>query len=316
MFAHRLSRWEATQPKTDPLVANRTIMLALLGALLVSAGVSAQSPSRACDLDSPAKQLLNKMLQAPFSLAFEGTVLYERAQGRQFLTVTWPHAAGTGVLRRMNAEADPVAEPWPAPIDSPRRICDVIQVYVPDLESGPVIAGRQTQRLTLRPRDTLRLAHRIDVDAETGMALAMATAGPEGQMLERYEYAAIDYVVTAPDKALVNAPPAAYLPGRSVVPGYFLVSQDPDSAVFVVSDGLATASIFVEPLPLGAPLGEGAIIEGATLTYTRGTASGLPGGADARSGGKRGLLISVLGEVPLVTARLLADAVRPPVGSN
>ena len=69
----------------------------------------------------------------------------------------------------------------------------------------------------------------------------------------------------------------------------------------MVSDGLATASIFVEPLPAGAPAGEGAIIEGSTLTYTRGvpTASG-------------GLLISVLGEVPMVTARLLADAVRPP----
>jgi negative regulator of sigma E activity len=38
------------------------------------------------------------------------------------------------------------------------------------------------------------------------------------------------------------------------------------------------------------------------LTYTRGVRSG--------SGG---LLISVLGEVPFVTARLLADAVRPPL---
>ena len=70
----------------------------------------------------------------------------------------------------------------------------------------------------------------------------------------------------------------------------------------MVSDGLATASVFVEPLPAGAPVGEGAIIEGATLTYTRGVRSA--------SGG---LLISVLGEVPFVTARLLADAVRPPL---
>ena len=200
-------------------------------------------------------------------------------------------------------------------IDSPRRICDVIQVYIPTLDSGPVVAGRQTRRLTLRPRDTLRLAHRIDVDAETGMALAMATAGPEGQMLERYEYATIDYAETAPDSGLLSSPPAAYLPGSSVVPGYFLVSQDADNAIFVVSDGLATASIFIEPLPAGAPLGEGAIIEGATLTYTRGTAAAQTAGSDSRSA-DRGLLISVLGEVPLVTARLLADAVRPPAGSR
>jgi len=68
----------------------------------------------------------------------------------------------------------------------------------------------------------------------------------------------------------------------------------------VVSDGLAMASVFVEPLPLSAPFGEGLVTHGATLTYTRGvrTAAG-------------GMLISVLGEIPLVTARLLADAVRP-----
>ena len=310
-----MRRWLASLSKTSSLVLFRSNLLALLAALIVSGSVSAQSPTQTCDLDNPAKQLLNKMLQAPSTLAFEGTVLYERAQGRQFLTVTWPHASGTGVLRRMNAAADPVAEPWPAPIDSPRRICDVIQVYIPTLDSGPVVAGRQTRRLTLRPRDTLRLAHRIDVDAETGMALAMATAGPEGQMLERYEYAAIDYAEMAPDSGLLSLPPAAYLPGRSVVPGYFLVSQDADNAIFVVSDGLATASIFVEPLPAGAPLGEGAIIEGATLTYTRGTAAAQTAGSDSRSA-DRGLLISVLGEVPLVTARLLADAVRPPAGSR
>ena len=90
-----------------------------------------------------------------------------------------------------------------------------------------------------------------------------------------------------------------------MVPGFFLILEEPDGGVFVVSDGLATASVFVEPLPLGAPGGEGAVIQGATLTYTR----GVPG-----SGG--GLLISVLGEVPLVTARLLADAVRAPKGAE
>ena len=99
-------------------------------------------------------------------------------------------------------------------------------------------------------------------------------------------------------RALKTAP--RYERGRSVVPGYFLLSEDADRGVFVVSDGLATASIFVEPLPPGAPVGEGAVIEGATLTYTRGIRSAAGG-----------LLISVLGEVPVVTARLLADAVRP-----
>ena len=136
------------------------------------------------------------------------------------------------------------------------------------------------------------------------MALAMATAGPDGQMLERFEYAEIRY---GPRLAANNQPAATTRHDRErvVVPGFFVILEEPDGGVFVVSDGLATASVFVEPLPLGAPGGEGAVIQGATLTYTR----GVPG-----TGG--GLLISVLGEVPLVTARLLADAVRAPKGAE
>jgi len=143
------------------------------------------------------------------------------------------------------------------------------------------------------------LTHLIDMDRETGLALAMATAGSAGNVLERYEYASIDYQAASEREPRAQKQ-RGYQRGRSVVPGYFVLSEDADRGVFVVSDGLATASIFVEPLPPGAPVGEGAVIEGATLTYTRGIRSATGG-----------LLISVLGEVPVVTARLLADAVRP-----
>lgn len=240
------------------------------------------------------------MLRASSHQRYEGTVLYERAGNRQFVTVTSPtDDAGQGMLRRMNAQADPLPESWPAPFDSPQRACDVAEVYSPVLESGRTVAGRATQRLVLRPRDTLRLTHLIDMDSETGLALAMATVGSEGKMLERYEYASIAYR-SASEREPRAQKQRGYERGRSVVPGYFVLVEDADRGVFVVSDGLATASIFVEPLPPGAPVGEGAVIEGATLTYTRGIRSATGG-----------LLISVLGEVPVVTARLLADAVRP-----
>lgn len=255
-----------------------------------------------CVLSAPPEKALATMLRASSDVTFEGTVLYERAGARQFLTVASAPAGSRGELRRMNAEANPRSEFWPIPSRSSKRICNVAEVYVSSLESGRVIAGRSTQRLTLRPRDTLRLTHLVDMDEETGLPLAMVTLDLDGQMLERYEYAAIEYSSGVPDGSVGDVVEAGYHRGRDIVPGYFLVSENPDRGVFVVSDGLATASIFVEPLPAGAPVGEGAIIEGATLTYTRGVRSA--------SGG---LLISVLGEVPFVTARLLADAVRPPL---
>ena len=273
------------------------------GALIVRP-ISASAETPLCELVSPAEQALGRVLASPADFSFEGTLLIERAEGREFLAVKWPEPAGGGSLRRMNTVADPVVEPWPTPAASPRRICDLLRLYSPSLDKGRIIAGRETDRLTLRPRDSLRLPHRLNIDKDTGMALAMATAGPDGQMLERYEYAEIRY---GPRLAANNEPTATtrHDPERVVVPGFFLILEEPDGGVFVVSDGLATASVFVEPLPLGAPGGEGAVIQGATLTYTR----GVPG-----SGG--GLLISVLGEVPLVTARLLADAVRAPKGAE
>ena len=273
------------------------------GALIVRP-VSASAETPLCELVSPAEQALGKVLASPADFSFEGTLLLERAEGREFLAVKWPEPAGGGSLRRMNTAADPVVEPWPTPAGSPRRTCDLLRLYSPSLEKGRIIAGRETDRLTLRPRDSLRLPHRLNIDKDTGMALAMATAGPDGQMLERYEYAEIRY---GPSLTADIEPAETTRDDRErvVVPGFFLILEEPDGGVFVVSDGLATASVFVEPLPLGAPGGEGAVIQGATLTYTR----GVPG-----NGG--GLLISVLGEVPLVTARLLADAVRAPKGAE
>ena len=304
MFAFRNhSSTAAPQNKVRCLsLAATLVALCLLLPTQVFAQSNVASPSGSlCTLDSPAQQAVAKMLRASSHQRYEGTVLYERAGNRQFVTVTSPtDDAGQGMLRRMNAQADPLPESWPAPFDSPQRACDVAEVYSPVLESGRTVAGRATQRLVLRPRDTLRLTHLIDMDSETGLALAMATVGSEGKMLERYEYASIDYQAVSERDPLAGKR-RGYERGRSVVPGYFVLSEDADRGVFVVTDGLATASIFVEPLPPGAPVGEGAVIEGATLTYTRGVRS--PAG---------GLLISVLGEVPVVTARLLADAVRPP----
>jgi negative regulator of sigma E activity len=304
MFAFRNHSSTLTLRSKGSCLSSAATLVALC--LLVPTPVLAQSdvgsiPGPLCNLDTPPEQALLKMLQASSYQQYKGTVLYERAGSRNIVTVSSSvDDASQGVLRRMNAQADPAPESWPAPFDSPQRACDVAAVYLPTLESGRTVAGRSTQRLTLRPRDTLRLTHLIHIDNETGLALAMATVGSEGKMLERYEYASIDYQAVSERDPLAGKQ-RVYERGRSVVPGYFVLSEDADRGAFVVSDGLATASIFVEPLPPGAPVGEGAVIEGATLTYTRGVRSAAGG-----------LLISVLGEIPVVTARLLADAVRPP----
>lgn len=269
----------------------------------VSFSAVAQGTDLDCELALEPELTLAKLLDAHKAVAYQGTVLYERADNRQFLEVAWPSVDGSsesrnGMLRRLNAQVNPQAEYWPAALSQKSRVCDLGKFYSLSLDSSRVIAGRLTRKLVLRPRDTLRLAHFVHVDVQTGMALAMVTAEPGGKVLERFEFAAIRYGELPPSNG-VTADAVSIVRGRGVIPGYFMVSENTEQGVFVVSDGWATASVFVEPLPPSAPSGEGAVIDGATLTYTRGTRVG-----------SSGVLISVLGEVPVVTARLLADAVR------
>ena len=166
-------RYEALQPACRGLLAPALIVVFFAPTVLAQA-------DQQCNLVTEGEQALERMLLASADVRFAGTVLYERAGSRQFLTVARPQTQGMGELRRMNAQANPRAEIWPAPIRSKDRICDVAAVYVSSVEAGRVVAGRNTERLTLRPRDTLRLAHVFDLDSASGLALAMATVGPDG----------------------------------------------------------------------------------------------------------------------------------------
>ena len=65
------------------------------------------------------------------------------------------------------------------------------------------------------------------------------------------------------------------------------------------TDGLAVFSVFVEPVDQAIAPGEGRARMGGTTAYTRGLQ--LAG---------RPLLITIVGEVPVNTARMVADSVR------
>jgi hypothetical protein len=281
------------------------VWVVLCVSLGFSAWAGADSTDPSCDTADPSHGVLANMLDAHAAVSYSGSLLLERMGERQFLTVSWPIGPEEGGLRTMNSAVNPKLRSWPAPAGSAGRLCDLLEVYAPSVEPGRVIAGRSTQRLTLKPKDTLRLGHVIDVDQRTGVVLGMLTVAADGKALERYEFAQINLNPVEADSTQ-NAPSALsqkksrLASQATVLPGYFVISEEVSRGSFVVSDGLAMASVFVEPLPLSAPVGEGLVTHGATLTYTRGvrTAAG-------------GMLISVLGEIPLVTARLLADAVRP-----
>lgn len=279
--------------------------------------IESQEP-KACGLAERVSQRVGSLLTAQNHTHYQGTLLVEFGGDREFVAVDSSLADGTGSLLRLNHQVD--AQPTQVTLLALERpdVCDLARFYAFGIEPGQVVAGRETYRLTIRPKDTLRLGYVMDVDVETDIPLRVVTATSDGQVLERFEFAAInvsmngsqvDESQTADEGAETPAsglqrtsegtdnaeepgyrfaalPPGFEVVGRGITPTDFLV----------VSDGLASVSVFVEPRPAPLTDGEGVVLRGATLAYTRGTSTDF--------------LITVMGEVPVTTARLLADAVR------
>ena len=84
------------------------------------------------------------------------------------------------------------------------------------------------------------------------------------------------------------------------VPQGFVITQGESSSPWdkTFTDGLAVFTVFLEQLPELPQPGEGRARQGGTTAYTRGmNVSGQP------------VLVTVLGEVPMNTARMVADSI-------
>ncbi len=255
----------------------------------------------ACGLSNEHEQVINAMLQAADTTAYSGTVLLEHSSERQFVSVSAAAEGGMGSLRRLTSRADAPIESFSAVGMRTADACELAMRYVFDIQQGQPVAGRSTLRLTIKPRDSLRFGYVIEMDESSALPLRVITVTPDGQVLERYEFAdiSIEGVSHWPAPQLVS------LPGRFVMaalpPGFSVVARRMSSVeTLIVSDGFAAASVFIEPAADDLMPGEGAVQHGSTVSYTRGI---------SMRGQK--VLVTVLGEIPLTTARLVADAVRP-----
>jgi len=270
-----------------------------IGLLSVAAVDATPKVENDCGMPPALHDRVDGFLRASDTLDYSGTMLVEYGSDREFISVSSTPSAGTTNFRRLSQRADaPVQLTVPLPV-ADRGPCGLAQSYglVVDAGSG-VIAGRATYRMTARPKDTLRLAYVMDLDAEMHMPLRVLAASPDGQVLERYEFAEVSFLRSTPPNQGGSPSGSAAYRLETIPPGFIVVGEGRDPVDFLVlSDGLATVSVFIENQPRSLPSGEGVALRGATLTYTRGT--------------ENGRLITVLGEIPIPTARLLADAVRP-----
>ncbi|BAU48224.1 sigma E regulatory protein, MucB/RseB [Sulfurifustis variabilis] len=207
----------------------------------------------------------------------------------------------------------------------PERLRDLEENYVLELGRGARVTGRPVQGLVIRPRDDFRYGYQLWADRETGLLLKADVINDKGKILEQFMFTQIAIGGDIPASAIapqtkdagmvwyrdaVSQPSAAPAwRATKLPPGFKLRSsvmrkmpmRDDAVQQLVYSDGLATVSVFIEPLNESGPppTGDGPTRMGALY------ALGRP--VDSHH-------VTVVGEVPAKTVAMIgASVVAEPV---
>ena len=311
----------------------------VLPALAVGVACSAQAAP------GDAIAWLQRAAQAARQASYEGTYVHTNGDRTSTMRITHVNSAGeeheriepldaaTHEIVRRNDEMfcrfpdaktvrlDPriTARFFPAILAQP---ADALAAsYEAKLGKTERVLGHECQWIRLEPRDALRYAQRICSEVATGLILRAKTLNESGQVIEQYTFTDLklgpqvartdlksifrarnkqwvsdgqprDEVASAQTGWMLSRVPAGFqkvtelkrtLPGRAQP-----VSQ------LVFTDGLASLSVFVEPNSTPARSAEASSEDGTTTFFVR------PLGDQ---------LVTVLGEVPLATAREVARSV-------
>lgn len=198
------------------------------------------------------------------------------------------------------------------------------------LQLGKVerVLGRDCQWIHLEPKDALRYAQRLCAELDTGLLLRARTLGTKQQVLEQYTFTDLrtgaqvsrnelksTFQAQSKDwhrdgKPLDEAKPVSTGWTVSMRPSGFrqvwemqkkLPNRDQPVSQLVFSDGVATMSVFVEPMSNAPNTTEALSEEGALSVFVR------PMGEH---------IVTVLGEVPPAAAQYAGRSVMRQPASN
>lgn len=191
--------------------------------------------------------------------------------------------------------------------------CGVARYYSMAVTKGQPVADQETVYLHLKPRDMYRYGHLMALDKQTGLLLKAQTMSSQGQVLERFQFARIDYnapvsdaeVKALGDTTVVHDKPVFTLDMETpnwapkwLPPGFVLSDAKTSKGRLTYTDGLSVFSVVRELIDEAIVAGEGVVRLGGTVSYTRGIMRA-----------NQGVLVTVVGDVPINTARMVADAV-------
>jgi sigma-E factor negative regulatory protein RseB len=195
------------------------------------------------------------------------------------------------------------------------------------------LQGRLAQQVRLEPRDALRYGYRLWIDATTGLPLKSQLVARSGEIIEEIAFISLTLPEKIADEQLkpevdttgfrwLRRDVPMYTPGftkalvprSDLLPAGFRVriftppaeeARAPGPRTrFIVSDGVAWVSVFIEksepgqqpPAPAAGARPDGVVMMGSSAAYV------------VRHEGYR---VTVVGEVPPITVKTIAEAVRP-----
>jgi sigma-E factor negative regulatory protein RseB len=299
---------------------------------------------------TPAQVLVEKMSHSAKTLSYKGYFNYQRGQqdtgykivhwvqgdiekqrlvfldGAPFEIINDGHSLKCLHAGDVNSDIDAAHSVDANPVHVLSGSLDSIwENYDAAIAGSSRVAGREVTRVQLSPKDNHRYPYVFFVDNETGLMLKMAVLSLQGQLLERFHFVMIDYKgVTEADLKpqikdfkMVNHAVIASESGGNPEQAWHLVwvpsgfkeekakmhdwsNRANNTQVYMFSDGLSAFSVFVEPVDADV---------GSDTSAQMGSTSAIS--HYAAFAGKM-FLVTVVGEIPMMTAKQIALSIRPP----
>ena len=185
------------------------------------------------------------------------------------------------------------------------------------------IVDRSSVRLSIKAEDSARYSYYLWLDEASGLLLKSQVIGLNGEALESFQFTELQIPTETDDReftfnvdetvvshqripmsdADARWPERLVWEAGYVPPGFMTVdSSDSNSNVMLFTDGLANYTVFVE-MKEKKVLPEGASRVGATVIYLT-----------PLKFNEREYTVTVVGEIPPMTAMKIAKGVRPEMG--
>mgnify|MGYP002620824670 CR=1 FL=1 len=270
--------------------------------------------------EQTAQQWLSKMSAAMQELSYQGVFVYRRDEEMAAMKVTHivDENGARELLETLSGEArqeirSSAAGPGAAAVPQLERIEDFYELKLLGTDRT---AGQPTKVISVTPKDAYRYGYRLWLDQASGLLLKSDLLGEDGAVLEQVMFTSVkllsaeELAPVAPHNQSRHAPHAdarsgdagqpwqwriADLPGGFELLESQPVAQHPGIRHVVYSDGLASVSVFVEPIS-----GEGETFVGLSRM----------GAVNAFGRVQDGYQVTVVGEVPALTVKTIGESIQ------